>query len=118
MNYYFYIDDVREDDTWFRQHLNTENWIPCIIHTYNEAIRILDHMRDYMTEDEILILDLDHDLGETEEGYNKHEKTGYDICKWMVENRFPTCYFHIHSQNVVGATNMRQLLTRYGYKEV
>ena len=75
-------------------------------------------MHDYMTENEVLILDLDHDLGEEEEGYNELSRTGYDVCKWMVETGFPTCYFHIHSQNAVGAANMRQLLTHYGYKEI
>ena len=110
MNYYIYLDDVRENDTWFRQHLNTEYWIPCVVRSYDEAIHVLDHMRDYMSENETLILDLDHDLGETE--------NGYDVCKWMVENEFPICYFHIHSMNPVGSANMRQLLTHYGYREI
>lgn len=118
MNYYIYLDDVREDDTWFRQHLNTEYWAPCVVRSYEEVIHVLDHMRDYMVENETLILDLDHDLGETEDGYNELARTGYDVCKWMVENHFPTCYFHIHSMNSSGAANMRQLLTHYGYKEI
>ena len=85
---------------------------------YDETIHVLDHMRDYMNKDEVLILDLDHDLGETEDGYNELARTGYDVCKWMVENEFPICYFHIHSMNSVGSANMRQLLTHYGYKEI
>ena len=118
VNYYIYLDDVRDDDTWFRQHLNTEHWVPCVVRNYDEVIHVLNHMHDYMTENEVLILDLDHDLGEEEEGYNEFSRTGYDVCKWMVETGFPTCYFHIHSQNAVGAANMRQLLTHYGYKEI
>ena len=118
MNYYIYLDDVREDDTWFRQHLNTEHWVPCVVRSYEEVIHVLDHMQDYMNEDEVLILDLDHDLGETEDGYNKFARTGYDVCKWIVENDFQNLYFHIHSMNPVGSANMRQLLTHYGYKEI
>ena len=118
MNYYIYLDDVREDDSWFRKHLNTEHWVPCIVRSYEEAVHVLDHMRDYMVENEVLILDLDHDLGETENGYDNHEYTGYDLCKWLIETNFPPCYFHIHSQNATGAFNMRQLLTHYDYKEI
>ena len=118
MNYYIYLDDVREDDTWFRQHLNVEHWIPCVVRSYEEVIRILDHMRNYMAENETLILDLDHDLGETEDGYNELAQTGYDVCRWIVENNFTFFYFHIHSQNATGAFNMRQLLTHYGYQEI
>lgn len=118
MNYYIYLDDVRDDDTWFRQHLNTEHWIPCVVRNYDEVIHVLNRMRDYMTENEVLILDLDHDLGEEENGYNELSRTGYDVCKWIVENNFPFFYFHIHSMNASGSMNMRQLLTHYGYKEI
>lgn len=75
-------------------------------------------MQDYMDKNEVLILDLDHDLGETEDGYNELARTGYDVCKWIIENNSQQLYFHIHSMNPVGAQNMRQLLTHYGYKEL
>ena len=55
-----------------------------------------------------LALDLDHDLGPG--------KTGYDFCKWLVERGW-TGKFHCHTANPVGAANMRQLLTHYGWKE-
>ena len=54
------------------------------------------------------MLDLDHDLGET--------KTGYDICKFIVENELTKCgYIILHTQNPVGMANMKQLLSHYGY---
>ena len=55
-----------------------------------------------------LTLDLDHDLGS--------KKTGYDFCKWLVEEGW-TGKFHCHTANPVGAANMRQLLTHYGWEE-
>ena len=124
MNYYIYLDDVREDDIWFRKNENSferlslGDWVPCIVRSYDEAIHVLEHLRDYMIGNETLIIDLDHDLGETEDGYNELARTGYDVCKWIVENNFQHLYFHIHSMNPVGAANMRQLLTHYGYKEI
>ena len=124
MNYYIYLDDVREDDTWFRQnqnlleHLSIGNWIPYVVRSYEEAIHILEHLHHDMLGNDTLIIDLDHDLGETEDGYNELARTGYDVCKWIIERNFHHLYFHIHSMNPVGATNMRQLLTHYGYKEI
>lgn len=54
----------------------------------------------------------DHDLGE-------NEPTGYDIVKWMVEcdmNNSIIPYeftFYVHSQNPVGAKNIREYLNNY-----
>lgn len=55
-----------------------------------------------------LTIDLDHDLG--------LGKTGYDFCKWLIENEW-TGKFRCHSMNPVGVANMRQLLIHYGWKE-
>ena len=51
------------------------------------------------------VIDLDHDLGE--------EKTGYDICKYIIENDIKITRVYIHSSNPVGRFNMYQLLHRY-----
>ena len=56
------------------------------------------------------IISFDHDLGE--------DKTGYDIAKYIVENNINIGGFNIHSMNVVGRKNIRDLLTHYGYKEI
>ena len=45
MNYYIYLDDAREDDTWFRQHLNTEHWVPCVVRSYEEVIHGKNKLR-------------------------------------------------------------------------
>ena len=69
-----------------------------IARNYNEAIREL-HRFNYD------VICLDHDLGE--------EKTGYDICKYIVENHIYCPEYRLHTSNPVGRQNMKQLLERY-----
>lgn len=89
-----WVDDVRSapiNSHWAR--------------TYNEAIWAIENCR---ARHENFSLNLDHDLGE--------EKSGYDICKYLVENSIPVNGgIIIHSMNPVGVANMRQLLQHYGY---
>lgn len=104
MNIYIYVDDIRTNDAFFRKNFNA-NWQVEVCRSYQETINALNsHLSD------TIVLDLDHDLSE--------EQTGYDICKYIVENNIPLAAFHIHSMNVVGAQNMRELLIHYGYKEI
>ena len=71
---------------------------------YASAIEALEFCRDMNLE---VYIDLDHDLGEV--------KTGYDICKFIVENHYPLLRYHLHTMNPVGMQNMEQLLSHYGY---
>ena len=63
-----------------------------------------------LLENEVNILSLDHDLGDTE--------TGYDFVKWLVEagmyevSIYPKVIY-LHTANPVGRHNMFQLLERY-----
>ena len=113
MNVYIYLDDVREDDSWFNAHLDRRLWHPMVARTYDEVVDLLEMCRD----DEV-ILDLDHDLGETEDGYNEEERTGYDVCRFVVESGIELVGYHIHSMNPVGARHMRELLDDFGYREM
>ena len=115
MKHYIYIDDIREDSTWFNAHLANNEWQPHICRTYQEVTNLISAIL-YSGESAQFFLDLDHDLGEGNE--NELEPSGYEICKWIVENQIPLIGFHIHSMNPVGIMNMRQLLTHYGYKEI
>lgn len=112
MNYYIYIDDFRSDDSWFAKTFDATIWRPFICRTYKNAIGVLNWLSGCYPDSGIVI-DLDHDLGDDA----ADEKTGYDICKFIVEHKIPLVGFHIHSMNPVDAENMRQILTRYGYKE-
>ena len=110
MNHYIYLDDIRNDNHWFNVNLGHNEW--CFHLCRNmDAVTTLIQAILYSGESASFIMDFDHDLGE-------NEPSGYDICKWVVENQIPLIGFHIHSMNPVGVMNMRQLLTHYGYKEI
>ena len=113
MNYYIYVDDIRDDDTWYQRNLASHDWLPYICRDYQQTIDMLG-----VADINNVIIDLDHDLGEGNEIDDSIALSGYDICKYIVENHIPLVGFHIHSMNPVGAMNMRQLLTHYGYREI
>ena len=114
MKHYIYVDDIRENADWYNSHLASD-WRPHVCRTAQGTIDLITAIC-YSGETAQFILDLDHDLGEGNE--NELEPSGYEICKWIVENQIPLVGFHIHSMNSVGASNMRQLLAHYGYKEL
>lgn len=57
-----------------------------------------------------IFVSFDHDLGF---GIN-----GYDVARWIVENEIPIAGFTVHSMNPVGAKNIIELLTHYGYTKM
>lgn len=107
---YIYVDDIREDDTFYNQHFPS-NCMVIICRDYFSTIEALHTYQD----DEIYI-DLDHDLGFDND--EDKEYNGYNICQYIIENHITIAGFHIHTANPVGAFNMRQLLTHYGIKEM
>lgn len=90
-----WVDDLRGIPNNYIGEYNVK-----IAHNYKEAIYALNNI----TFD---IICLDHDLGE--------EKTGYDICKYMLEHKIRCKEVRIHTRNPVGRQNMIQLLRHYGY---
>lgn len=105
--WYIYVDDIRNMEQDRRDYLWSIGYVPITIRDYVSAI---DCLADQLISSQEVYIDLDHDLGES--------KSGYDICKWIVENQYPLTGFHIHSMNPVGAQNMRELLEHYGYLQV
>lgn len=95
-----WIDDIRKPTDYL--DLTKAHKI-IVAYNYESAIEALS---DYIFD----IISFDHDLGE--------DKTGYDIAKYIVENNINIGGFNIHSMNVVGRKNIRDLLTHYGYKEI
>ena len=90
-----FVDDLRNCPNQYIQAYN-----------YEEAIKILENNKGNIDE-----ISLDHDLGDV--------KSGYDICKWLVENEYWTMdKIIIHTANPVGAKNMFQLLDRYAPKNI
>lgn len=74
-----------------------------VCRTYRQAIKAL---KTYCYQGNVF-LSLDHDLGQ--------KKTGYDIAKYIVENKIPLYGFVCHSMNPVGRSNIEDLLCHYGY---
>lgn len=91
--YLLWVDDLRGIPNNYIGEYHT-----VIARNYNEAIRELKRFK-------YDIISLDHDLGE--------EKSGYDICKYIIENNIHCNEFRIHTRNPVGRDNMVQLLRRY-----
>ena len=57
-----------------------------------------------------IFISFDHDLS--------CEFTGYDVAKYIVKNEIKLNGFTVHSMNPVGAKNIVDLLTHYGYHEM
>lgn len=116
MNYYIYVDDIRKDDRWFNSHLSRENYVPTICTSYQSTIDTIEGILREIPDANIF-LDLDHDLGGLEmlaDG-TMNEKTGYDICMYIIQNQINLIGFHIHSMNPVGAKRMNDALIEAGY---
>ena len=94
---WLWIDDKRPAPEPFRHCRN-----------YKSAIASINYFST--CEGGIDFISFDHDLGE--------KKSGYDIAKYIVEEHIPIGAFAVHSANPVGAKNIRELLTHYGYKEL
>lgn len=91
--YLLWVDDLRRVPNNYIGEYHV-----VIARNYDEAIRELKRFR-------YNIISLDHDLGE--------EKSGYDVCKYIIENNIYCDEFRIHTRNPVGRDNMVQLLRRY-----
>ncbi len=112
-----YLDDVRTPIE--------EDWIVC--RNYEEFV---DKISD-IGLDNIYMISLDHDLGETaireyfknvKTNYilnyeNIQEKTGYDCVKWLVEESMDKDMdlpmVMIHSANPIGSSNMMGYINNY-----
>ena len=116
MNYYIYVDDIRKDYTWFNSHFSRKYYTPIICTSYQSTIDTIEKiLRENPNAN--IFLDLDHDLGDLEilTHGTTSEKTGYDICMYVIKNKIQLTGFHIHSMNPVGATRMNDTLVRAGY---
>ena len=98
--FYIYVDDIRKCPN----HIE-ESFVTFTCRTYAAAIEVINYCTSF--KDVEVYLDLDHDLGE--------EKSGYDIAKYIVENKIPITGYKVHSMNPVGVWNINQLMEHYNY---
>ena len=112
-----YLDDIRTP-------LNTD-WTIC--RNYDEFVKKVEEVG----LDNIEIISLDHDLGETAireyfknvtnnyilDYNNIHEKTGYDCAKWLVEKSIESeinlPIIITHSANPIGSANIMGYINNY-----
>ena len=104
-----WVDDVRPApegyDLWCKSVWDTIIAIKNYISMYR-----VSGGKDYY---KIELLDLDHDAGD----FTKAGGDYVEILDWL-EYKEISLPIRIHSMNPVGAFNMRQLLTHYGYQEI
>ncbi len=101
-----WIDDVREPSC-------CGEWI--VVRSVHQA-KVAIHWYEHQMNDDTILISLDHDAG-------NFARDGGDYIKlldWLEEKGIvDTGYlFHIHSQNPVGAENMRRIIKHNNWKEV
>lgn len=99
--YSLFLDDEREPS--LRLSASVPNLIVC--RSYDEAVQTV------LSKGMPTHIYFDHDLGE-------NSKTGFDFAKWLVDlaldNDIQTpIQFSVHSQNPVGAANIKGLLMQF-----
>lgn len=110
-NIFIYIDDIKTDYSFLdliKIHLMGHIDETHFARSYNKAIELFETYKG-----DNLIIDLDYDLSKT----HKDDKNGYNICEYIVKNKIPLLFYHIHSMDPEGATSMRALLRSNGYQE-
>lgn len=95
-----YVDDIRQPNII---RYSTYSYEIIVSRNYDDAINMLNMCK-------FNAIDLDHDLGE--------DKTGYDICKYIIENNIKLDRVYLHTSNPVGRYNMKQLLERYTNNQI
>lgn len=85
--YYIWVDDERPIPSYIK---DIKNCSVIICTTYKQAVAALN----VFCSNEKVYLDLDHDLG--------CKQSGYDIAKYVIENHFPLYGFSCHSMNPIG----------------
>lgn len=92
---YIYLDDMRDTP---KGYLRT--------HSVNETINLIEELEKQGAE--IMLLDLDHDLGD----YAIDGGDAIKLLDWLVER--DTLYpINIHTMNGVGRDNMQRMIDRF-----
>lgn len=118
--YNLFLDDIRNPgDHYFKEMPIYEELDWVIIRNYEDFITYIEHKGIPN------VISFDHDLGFDlflEKDYEDYdpatEKTGYDCARWFINycldnNLSVTKTIYIHSQNPVGAENIKSLFDTY-----
>ena len=92
---YIYLDDLRDTPKGFIR-----------THSVNETIRLIEELEKQNLE--IMLIDLDHDLG----NYASDGGDAIKLLDWLAERN--TLYpIKIHTMNGVGRDNMQRMIDRF-----
>lgn len=100
---FIWLDDERPiPDEWIRRANNDIYFV-----RVKNAQDLIIWFKTKSKEFDKIFISFDHDLG--------GDYTGYDVAKFIVENKCNLTGFTVHSMNPVGSQNIIDLLTHYGY---
>ena len=100
---FIWLDDERAiSSQWIKYADNDVSFVK-----FTNAIDLIVWFQTKANEYDKIFISFDHDLG--------GGMTGYDVAKYIVENEHKLDGFTVHSMNPVGAQNIIDLLTHYGY---
>ena len=103
---FIWLDDEREiNPMWTRKAEDDIYFIK-----FKNALDLMTWYKTESHEYDKIFISFDHDLGSN--------LTGYDVAKFIVNNKYNLTGFAVHSMNPVGAMNIFQLLTHYGYHKM
>lgn len=105
---YIWAKSVNEAKTIISQYVK---FIRSLFFSNTYDSKLIAHLINFLRENDVL--DIDHDAG----GFAGDGGDYIKLLDWLEEKEY---YFpiHIHSQNPVGAENMRRIIRRNGWKEV
>ena len=122
--YNLFLDDIRHPSQVAnyilpieaREQYLKEDWV--IVRNYEEFVKVIDErgLPNKVSFDHDLA-DIHYDPKTWTEGFVYQEKTGLDCAKYLIEKIQEcvevTIIIDVHSQNPIGAENIRQLFFNY-----
>ena len=112
--HFIWLDDERLINTQYLKRLSSINPVEYDVTGYSVCRTGEEAIKELASLSKIpnckIFISFDHDLG--------YGISGYDVAKWIVENQIQITGFAVHSMNPVGAKNITDLLTHYGYTKM
>ena len=101
----FILEDSKERIKWFKDVFSSEN-------SLFFADNVIDAKRILTEESNFYALFLDHDLDNRIFVDSNEENTGYQLARFLVENKISFMSIIIHSMNIFGSHRMFDVLKK------
>lgn len=103
---FIWLDDERPINHMWIKRANDDIYFI----KFKNALSLINWFKTDAGNYDKIFISFDHDLGS--------DLTGYDVAKYIVDNEIQLTGFTVHSMNPVGAKNIIDLLTHYGYHKM